>query len=394
MYGVNSGASFGFRCAIRLTVLEAIDQKGTQMKITTTLATALVAMNCAAPCSAQSSVTLYGVIDEGLTYTTNQKGGHNYQLQSGVTQGSRWGLRGKEDLGGGLSALFALENGFDPSTGMLGQNSRLFGRQAYVGMSSRVGTLTLGRQYDFMTEYIASVTAQGQWGTYFSHAGDVDNLNSTFRVNNAVKYTSPGLGGVKLGALYSFGGQAGAFSTNSVVSAGANYSNGSLYVAAAYTRVNSPYAAVYDSMPKNVLYTKYLPAATSESIYGLGASYVIGAFKGGLNATRVTFRSGLNGANVDFQNYEGWLGYYITPALQAGAGYTFTDVDVHATGASPRYQQVNLMLDYLLSKRTDVYAMASCLSGSGGTNAQINYVSATSSSNRQSLMRIGMRHKF
>ena len=370
------------------------------MKTRTTLMTGMVGMagvmgmSAMTACFAQSSVTLYGVIDEGLTYATNQNGGHNYQLQSGVTQGSRWGMLGKEDLGGGLSAIFSLENGFDPSTGILGQNSRLFGRQAYVGLRSDVGTLTLGRQYEFMADYVAPVTAQGQWGTYFSHAGDVDNLNGTFRVNNAVKYTSPSLGGVKLGALYSFGGQAGAFPTNSVVSTGANYSNGPLYVAAAYTHVNSPYAAAYDSLPKNVLYTRYLPSATSESIYGLGASYAIGSFKGGLNATRVGFRSGLNGANVDFDNYEGWLGYNITPALQAGAGYTLTDVDIHATGATPRYQQVNLMLDYLLSKRTDVYAQAACLSGSSGTTAQINYVTAASNSNRQSLIRIGMRHKF
>jgi len=82
---------------------------------------------------------------------------------------------------------------------------------------------------------------------------------------------------------------------------------------------------------------------------------------------------------------EGWLGYtlgyHITPALQAGAGYTLTDVDIHATGATPRYQQVNLMLDYLLSRRADVYAMAACLSGSGGTTAQINYVTAASNRN-------------
>jgi predicted porin len=67
---------------------------------------------------------------------------------------------------------------------------------------------------------------------------------------------------------------------------------------------------------------------------------------------------------------EGWLGCNNTPPLQADAGYTLIDVDIHATGATPRYQQVNLMLDYLLSKRTDVYAMAACLSGSGGIEQQ------------------------
>ncbi|SDV51303.1 porin [Chitinasiproducens palmae] len=365
-----------------------------QTKIGKTLGASFVTLSCASPCLAQSGVTLYGVIDEGVTWTSNQAGGHAYQMQSGVTQGSRWGLLGKEDLGGGLRAIFALENGFDPSAGGFGQNGRLFGRQAYVGLSSNAGTLTLGRQYEFMADFVAPVSGQGQWGTYFSHAGDVDNLNGSFRVNNAVKYTSPTLGGFKLGALYSFGGQAGAFSTNSVLSLGINYGYGPLYVAAAYTRVNSPYAAAYDSLPKNVLYTRYLPSTTSESIYGLGASYTFGAFKMGLDASQVTFRAGFNGANVDFRNVEGWLNYAFATTLSGGLGYTWTDVDVHASGAKPRYQQVNLMLDYALSKRTDVYAMAACLSGSSGTTAQINYVTAASSSNRQSLLRLGLRHKF
>ncbi|WP_241495921.1 porin [Paraburkholderia monticola] len=368
------------------------------MKRTRTLAAA--AMACAGAATtphafAQSSVTLYGIVDEGLTYTTNQNGHNNWQMQSGVSQGSRWGLRGAEDLGGGMRAIFVLENGFDPSTGALGQNGRLFGRSAYVGLDSRFGTLTLGRQYEFMTDYVSPVSAQGQWGIYFAHAGDVDNLNGTFRVNNAVKYQSPSLGGFHLGALYSFGGQPGSFATYSVVSVGANYSNnGPLYAAAAYTHINSPYAAVFDSLPKNALYTRYLPSATSQEIYGVGATYLVGSFKFGLNATRTVFHSGLDGANVDFNNYEAWLGYSITPALQVGGGYTLSDVDEHATGNKPRYQQANLMLDYFLSKRTDVYAMAACLTGSSGTHAQMDYVSAASSNNRQALWRVGIRHKF
>ncbi|MCG1042370.1 porin [Mycetohabitans sp. B8] len=113
------------------------------MKNIMTLALACTCIGAAAPCLAQSSVTLYGIVDEGLTYTINQNGGHNFQLQSGATQGSRWGLRAAEDLGGGMRAAFLLENGFGPSTGVLGQNNRLFGRSAYVGIDSHAGTLTI-----------------------------------------------------------------------------------------------------------------------------------------------------------------------------------------------------------------------------------------------------------
>ena len=103
---------------------------------------ALTLVECAfaGAAHAQSSVTMYGIVDDGFNWTSNT-GGHNlYNVSSGVMQASRWGLRGKEDLGGGLAALFVLENGFDLNSGSLGQKNRgstqglMFGRQAYVGL--------------------------------------------------------------------------------------------------------------------------------------------------------------------------------------------------------------------------------------------------------------------
>src|SRR5579875_4171315 len=84
---------------------------------------------------AQSSVTLYGLIDAGITYTNNQNGHSNWKASSGSVNGSRWGLRGAEDLGGGLKAIFTLENGFNIMNGTNGQGGAEFGRQAYVGIS-------------------------------------------------------------------------------------------------------------------------------------------------------------------------------------------------------------------------------------------------------------------
>src|ERR1700758_2108659 len=110
---------------------------------------AVGALCLAATAHAQSSVTLYGLIDAGITYTNNQHGQKNFQATSGDINGSRFGLRGAEDLGGGLKAIFTLENGFSIQNGQLGQGGRLFGRQAFVGLSSdSYGTLTVGRQYD------------------------------------------------------------------------------------------------------------------------------------------------------------------------------------------------------------------------------------------------------
>src|SRR5471030_3382439 len=103
---------------------------------------ALTAMGAFSVAHAQSSVTLYGIIDEGINYASNSGGHTLYNLSSGVLQGSRFGLRGKEDLGSGLSAVFVLENGFDVNTGKLGQGGLMFGRQAWTGLSSDQGTLT------------------------------------------------------------------------------------------------------------------------------------------------------------------------------------------------------------------------------------------------------------
>lgn len=151
---------------------------------------------------AQSSVTLYGLIDEGINYTNNVGGHSNFEMQSGFAQGSRWGLKGVEDLGGGTKAVFQLENGFDVNSGAAGQGKRMFGRQAYVGLQSdRLGTLTFGRQYDSVVDYLAPLTANGNWGGYLlSHPFDNDNTDNSFRLNNSVKFASNTYGG------FSFGG--------------------------------------------------------------------------------------------------------------------------------------------------------------------------------------------
>ncbi len=109
---------------------------------------------------AQSSVTLYGIVDTGLVYANNQaslgstSGGHSVtKLASGIWAGSRFGLKGAEDLGGGTKAIFQLESGFNIDNGAQQYANAEFGRQAYVGVTNPTyGTFTAGRQY---TSYYA-----------------------------------------------------------------------------------------------------------------------------------------------------------------------------------------------------------------------------------------------
>ena len=131
-------------------------------------ATAAVIAAATLPHAAHAQVTLYGAVDSGITWVNNVRttansagaftGGSVTRMANGVVWGSRFGFKGTEDLGGGNQAIFTLENGFTPSNGALGNGGRLFGRQAFAGLSnSKYGTLTLGRQYDSANEYVGNM---------------------------------------------------------------------------------------------------------------------------------------------------------------------------------------------------------------------------------------------
>ncbi|POM16107.1 Outer membrane porin protein [Burkholderia cepacia] len=132
------------------------------MKTPVRLAMMSGAMLTAAQAAHASEVTLYGLFDTSLTYVWNAdaNGRNLVGLGNGNLLGNRFGVKGAEDLGGGLKAVFTLENGFNPNTGALGQGNRMFGRQAFVGLeSARWGTLTLGRQYDALADVACRLPA-------------------------------------------------------------------------------------------------------------------------------------------------------------------------------------------------------------------------------------------
>ncbi|WP_321936354.1 porin [Paraburkholderia sp. J8-2] len=376
------------------------------------LVAALVTAATAAPAMAQSSVTLYGLIDEGLSYTNNEQGSNKFEVVSGTMQGSRWGLRGTEDLGGGLKTIFQLENGFNASTGKLGQGGLMFGRQAWVGVSSDTyGSVTLGRQYDSVVNYLAQTTANGAWGGFlFSHPYDNDNTDNSFRLNNTVKYTSPTVAGFKFGGTYSFSNDTN-FANNRMYSFGGQYSVGGLVLAAAYMEGNNPSStatgAVNNGGDENFVGSKL-------RIFGAGATYNFGSAQVGLSYSN-TFvgdptTSGYVGkivpasgtlSNLRYQNFEINGRYAVTPALFLGAMYTYTHSNFNTTveKLNPNYQMVGLQADYYLSKRTDVYALGVYQHVSGDrTGSVLDYAylfgSNTSSTQNQVVARVGIRHKF
>lgn len=360
---------------------------------------------------AQSTVTLYGLIDEGFNYTNNVGGHSNEELQSGFAQGSRWGLKGTEDLGGGLKALFQLENGFDVNSGAANQAHRMFGRQAYVGLeSATLGTVTFGRQYDSVVDYLAPLTANGNWAGYLlSHPFDNDNTDNSFRLNNSVKYTSNTYGGFSFGGLYGFSNQAGGFANNRSYSVGAQYVGGPVAIAAAYMQINNPGATSSGSLAADD--TAFF--AGRQRVWGAGVNYTVGQTIVGFvyshtdlsNATGSVYVGNFanEASSLKFDNFEVNVKYQFTPSIFAGAMYNYTlgHFNSSAGDSKPKWNQVGVMGDYKLSNRTDVYVqgMYQHVSGAVASAAPLNmaYITgadAPSSTANQFVTRLGIRHIF
>jgi len=192
---------------------------------------------------AQSSVTLYGLIDTGIVYTNNQFGHSNWQMNTSSTQNTVFGLKGSEDLGGGLHTVFKLEQGFLLNNGAQAFSGSAFGSQAWVGLQSDpYGTLTFGRQFDVMNDLVGPLTAgSNTWGgNIAAHPFENDNLaaNSVV-VNNSVKYASPAWHGVTVETMYSFSNKAGDFANNRSYGFALAYNQGPVNLAAGYLQFNN-----------------------------------------------------------------------------------------------------------------------------------------------------------
>ena len=368
-----------------------------------------VAASFASVAHAQSSVTLYGLLDAGLTYTSNVNHNAKWAAGSGGINQSMFGLRGSEDLGGGLKAIFTLESGFNINNGKFANNNGMFNRQAFVGLSSaQFGTVTLGRQYDAAQDYLAPLTATGSWGgTYFAHPFNNDNLstNGGYAVNNSIKYSSANYAGFTFGGTYGFSNQAGAFANNREYSVGAAYQWQGLHLGAAYAQQNNPGATnggASDGSYVNALAGNV--GSFRQREFGVAGSYAFGPATLGLAWTQSRSDNFVGGAqSLRANNYEVNGKYNVTPALGLGVAYTFTDgkgYGVAANGGSEsvRYHQIGLQADYSLSRRTDVYAQAvyQHAMGDGGV-ASIYSGDVTqlpSSSKNQTAATVGLRHRF
>jgi predicted porin len=375
---------------------------------------------------AQSAVTLYGLVDAGITYTNNQKGASNIQQTSGKLSGSRWGLRGVEDLGDGLKTVFTLESGFRPNDGTSAQGGRLFGRQAFVGVQKTgIGTVTLGRQYEPVTDLVSQYAGSGFWSPS-THIGDNDNLNQTFRVNNAVKFRSDTIAGLTVDGLYAFSNQANSgngtgFGNNRAWGVAANYVYGAFSIGGGYNVLNHPNATSNSSGAIGGTSTTSGDDYSGAFFYGLnggvvrqqiaaaGTNYSIGAATLGFawSHTQLDYS---DGSSRKFNNYDLNARYLFTSALTLIGVYAYTDgratnlPGTNGANLKPRWHQFTLGVDYALSKRTELYLSAAYQLAAGDASTRVGSgyqkiaaiadAGTASSTNRQVAVFSGLRVKF
>ena len=358
------------------------------------VALAGAAMLATIPAFAQSSVTLYGIVDTGLGYQSSSTtlgsttGGHSaFKMINGVWAGSRFGLKGAEDLGGNTKAIFQLEEGFNSATGAQSVNGLMFNRQAFVGVTNDAyGSLTAGRQYASYYQLLSPYSPT-TWltGFYGAHPGDLDGLDTIYRANNTLLYMSPKIYGFKFSGSYSFAGVPGSVNQGSTWAAAIQYAQGPVGLAVGFSRINNSTvnggAFGTDSATSNAgaqagvsAVTNGFQTAQAQQRFAVGAGYTFNSqFDITATYSNVQYIPGVSSA---FRNQATWntgglvLHWKPTVAWDFAGGYSYTRAtQSNGISSSAQYQQFNLSQYYSLSKRTGLYALEAYQRANGQTLA-------------------------
>ena len=409
------------------------------MKKTLIALAALGAMAGAA--QAQSTVTIYGLLDANVqSFKTNVAAGAGAtatlqsltqtKIDSGGLNGSRWGIRVSEDIGGGMAVIGNLESGFNIDTGASAQGGLLFGRRANVGISSGFGTVTIGRNtssYDdvaadhaMMAATIfdpsntnngnsnATLTALATATTAAAAAPTAANLgafrgalvnvgaaflsrNTTWvgyqtRFNNSVKYNTPNFSGFSGSVMYALGedktagvGAVAGTNASKTVSANLKYVNGPLLVSGGYQSEGFNRAAGGTPALENSL---------------ISVAYDFGVAKVGAGFNRAKYKDVTPGTSMAAQKE--WNLSVAVPlgATTLSAGYAQSKGD--DLGKSTGY---GIQALYSLSKRTTLYAGAQSTKGYDNLANTINLLNAATPATQSNIGRIttygaGIRHTF
>lgn len=333
------------------------------------------------------NVTLFGLVDTGVEYVNNIGPGSDSVFRMPTIAGSfasRWGIRGSEDLGGGLKALFHLEGGFGADSGVFQQSTgsltRIFGRQQYVGLAGPWGEVTMGRLY---SQLLWSILRTEPTMAQIYGTGAFELFLAAPRTDNAIAYRHK-ISDVSFGALYSFGRTAGDGAGACVGEAAGDRSN---------CRQWSAHAS-YDN-PAGWGVGAWIDEANNAAgdqafeYKGLNGYFTVAKVKLSANLLDV-------GSEVAAERklWSIHAAYPITPQITVEGGYYDYDVDNTDDDSS----MVNFRLSYAFSKRTAAYLTAARISNDGAAtrSASIGVIGATPTGpgEDQTAVMIGLRHSF
>ncbi len=385
---------------------------------------------------AAANVELYGIVDVGLQYQYSDlddgtDSDSSFTMESGNQSGSRFGLKGSEDLGNGYKVGFVLENGFSPDTGSLAQNSRLFGREAQVNLSGAFGEISFGRvgQLASGSGSYGIAGSMSPFGTSFSGVNAVEG--STFmvgmgRTDNTITYKSPDFAGARFYAQYSFDFDSKESWSDSSYSRNEGKSTSNRYAALGATYGNDSLKAAFvvDWYNWSSNWERYTSRDLDDGYsVTLGGSYDFGVVKAYLGvqyfdniAQRTTSGSSSSNYTKLATLGAGTSGYITGYSIMAGVdaplfggtamfavGYADTedaddDLIVGRKSESNRYG-ISAGYSYNLSKRTNLYGVVAYCQDDVSNYRKFGYSTIDDADYRDRDQKyasfvVGMRHRF
>ena len=333
---------------------------------------------------AQSNVAVYGLIDAGVESLNHANVNQNnvVKVVSGGKNTSRWGIRGTEELGGGLKAVFGLEGGVLLDTGAA--DGALFKRQAFAGLEGSFGRIVIGRSFTTTYDFVILFDPLGyapnySWATSANATGP-SKYGMTTAFDNLVKY-SGSAGDFKYGATIGLGEQAGSNADSRKYAAAGSWTQGGLGVMAAYEQING-----------NTLPVTFNRDETTA--FHLAGDYKTGdlRFTAGMRGYKLVAGKAAT-ADVRADTYWGGVSYLVKPAITLTGAVYHVNVKNVAAGqdADPTMYVARVL--YALSKRTDLYSALGYAKAKNGKLVSLSRDDAGFGSTQTGLT-AGIQHRF
>ena len=338
---------------------------------------ALAVLAASGAAMAQSSVTLYGVVDTGLTYSKGEESVYG-MTHVGGNVNSRLGFRGVEDLGNGLKATFNLEAGMGVDDGNnymdKDSNGMAFRRTSTVGLAGNFGEVRLGRMLTSSYLAVSRYDAFGDTGIGASLAWNIPQTGYAPRTENAISYTSPNFSGFKIGAEYGFGEKQKARDSR-YFGMGATYDNGPLSLGLGYDRLNSN--TMDGLLAASDLKTVHLGGA-----YNFGVAKLLAFYKQSKVSNAPKFKT---------------FGLGVSAPVGAAGEVRASYNNYKISDDNGKADQLSLGYVHNLSKRTALYGTYAYIKNKDGLAFQLNGAMAGAGlkdGEKQHGLQLGIRHAF